>query len=104
MCICIYKIRDQITDIKNLCKWTISEYHYTYDNRGFIVGENVTESLYDNGGKLIRETEKEDRQGTYVYDYEYEEAGNYTFTKKAKTFPYIYLDSWQNTCTYNDDN
>ena len=24
--------------------------------------------------------------------------------KKAKTFPYSYLESWQNTYTYNDDN
>ena len=122
--------------MKNICddcEWTISEYHYTYDDRGFIVGEDVTESLYayawddkhdgkhenwhddkfphgdkhinkhakdgiynfqiigtkrnfeyDDDGKLIRATEKEDRQGTYVYDYEYDDMGNRTFFKKSR--------------------
>lgn len=131
-----YNARDQSTDMKNICddcEWTISEYHYTYDDRGFIVGEDVTESLYayawddkhdgkhehwhddkfphgdkhinkhatdgiynfqiigtkrnfeyDDDGKLIRATEKEDRQGTYVYDYEYDDMGNRTFFKKSR--------------------
>lgn len=53
-----YNARDQITDMKNICddcEWTISEYHYTYDDRGFIVGEDVTESLYayDGDGNRI---------------------------------------------------
>ena len=39
-----------------------------------------------------------------TYTYKYDEAGNRTFAKKAKTFPYSYLESWQNTYTYNDDN
>lgn len=132
-----YNARDQITDMKNICddcEWVVSEYHYTYDDRGFIVGEDVTESLYayawddkhdgkhengrhddlyphggqhinkhdkdgiynfqiigtkrtfeyDEDGKLIKATENEDRQGTYVYEYEYDAMGNRTLYKKSR--------------------
>ncbi len=131
-----YNARDQITDMQNICddcEWVISEYHYTYDDRGFIVGEDVTESLYayawddkhdgkhenwhddkyphgdkhfnkhakdgiynfqiigtkrsfeyDDDGKLTKATETEDRQGTYVYEYGYDDMGNRTSYKKSR--------------------
>ncbi|MFR5631463.1 MAG: DNRLRE domain-containing protein [Monoglobales bacterium] len=131
-----YNARDQITDMKNICdecEWVISEYHYTYDDRGFITGEDVKESLYgyawddkhdgrhenwhddlyphgdkhinkhakdgiynfqiigtkrsfeyDDDGKLVKSTETEDRQGTYVYTYEYDDMGNRTYYEKSR--------------------
>lgn len=33
---------------------------------------------------MIKVTEKEDRQGTYVYDYEYDDMGNRTFYSKSR--------------------
>ena len=101
-----YNARDQIVTLKNICdecEWVISQYDYTYDNRGFIIGEDVVESLYgyawddkhekdgepnyqiigtrrtfeyDDDGKLLKATEKEDRQGTYVYTFRYDDMGN----------------------------
>lgn len=44
-----YNARDQIVSMRNVCDdcgWVISQYDYTYDDRGFIVGEAATESLY----------------------------------------------------------
>ena len=44
-----YNARDQIVTMKNICddcEWVISQYDYTYDDRGFITGETATESLY----------------------------------------------------------
>lgn len=44
-----YNARDQIVTLKNICDgcgWVVSQYDYTYDDRGFIVGETALESLY----------------------------------------------------------
>ena len=44
-----YNARDQIVSMKNICDdcgWVISQYDYTYDDRGFITGEDAVESLY----------------------------------------------------------
>ena len=44
-----YNARDQIVSMKNICDdcgWVVSQYDYTYDDRGFIVGEDAIESLY----------------------------------------------------------
>ena len=44
-----YNARDQIVSMKNICDdcgWVVSQYDYTYDDRGFIVGEDAVESLY----------------------------------------------------------
>ncbi len=43
-----YDAGDRITEIQNTCDdcgWVVSRYAYTYDERGFIVGETATESL-----------------------------------------------------------
>lgn len=131
-----YNARNQIVSMKNICDtcgWVVSQYDYTYDDRGFIIGEDVVESLcgyawddkhdgkhenwhdenyphgdkhrnkhdkdgiynfqiigtkrtfaYDDDGKLIKATETEDRQGTYVYDYKYDDMGNRTFYGKSR--------------------
>ncbi|MCK0088962.1 DNRLRE domain-containing protein [[Clostridium] symbiosum] len=124
-----FNARDQITSMVNKCDdcgWVVSQYDYTYDDRGFIVGETALESLYayawddkhdgrhedgrhddkyphgnrhnnkhdkdakdnyqivetkrsfeyDDDGKLIKATEKEEQQGTYVYRYSYDDMGN----------------------------
>jgi len=101
-----YNARNQIVTLKNICdecEWMVSQYDYTYDDRGFIIGEDVVESLYgyawddkhekdgepnyqiigtrrtfeyDDDGKLLKATEKEDRQGTYVYTFRYDDMGN----------------------------
>ena len=120
-------------NVCDTCEWVISEYHYTYDDRGFISGEDVKESLYgyawddkhdgkhenwhddlyphgdkhtgkhdkdgeynfqiigtkrsfeyDADGKLLKATETEDRQGTYVYTYEYDDMGNRTYYEKTR--------------------
>ncbi len=148
-----YNARDQIVILKNICvdcDWVISEYHYTYDDRGFIVGEDVIESLagyawddkhdgkhengrhdhyyphggqhtgkhdkdgeyhfqiietnrtfaYDDDGKLLKATEKEERQGTYVYTFQYDDMGNRL--KYAKTRNGILAESAE--YTYNQSN
>ena len=44
-----YNARDQIVTLKSICdecEWVISQYDYTYDDRGFITGKDVVESLY----------------------------------------------------------
>ncbi len=43
-----YKARNQITELVNVCddcEWVVSNYSYTYDNRGFITAETAIESL-----------------------------------------------------------
>ncbi len=43
-----YNARNQITELVNSCddcEWVVSKYAYTYDDRGFIVGETAIESL-----------------------------------------------------------
>ena len=43
-----YDAGDRITELTNICDdcgWVVSRYAYTYDERGFIVGETATESL-----------------------------------------------------------
>ena len=45
-----YNARDQITELVNKCDdcdWIISSYSYTYDDRGFIVGETSIEAIED---------------------------------------------------------
>lgn len=59
---------------------------------------------YDDNGEMTGCEESKGQFHKVTYTYRYDEAGNRTFAKKAKTFPYSYLESWQNTYTYNDDN
>ena len=43
-----YNARNQIVELKNVCdtcEWVVSDYLYTYDDRGFIAGETAIESL-----------------------------------------------------------
>ena len=43
-----YNARNQIVELKNVCdtcEWVVSDYLYTYDDRGFITGETAIESL-----------------------------------------------------------
>lgn len=43
-----YNARNQIIDLINICDdcgWVVSSYSYTYDERGFIIGETAIESL-----------------------------------------------------------
>ncbi len=139
--------------MKNVCDdcgWVVSEYQYTYDDRGFIVGEDVLESLYayawddkhdgrhengkhdtqyphgdthnnkhdkdakdnyqiigtkrtfeyDDDGKLLKATEEEERQGTYVYTYRYDDMGNRTFYSKTRNGTVIESAEY----TYNASN
>jgi RHS repeat-associated protein len=148
-----YNARDQIVAMKNVCDdcgWVVSEYQYTYDDRGFIVGEDVLESLYayawddkhdgrhengkhdtqyphgdthnnkhdkdakdnyqiigtkrtfeyDDDGKLLKATEEEERQGTYVYTYRYDDMGNRTFYSKTRNGTVIESAEY----TYNASN
>ncbi|MEW4415273.1 hypothetical protein [Clostridium sp. AN503] len=62
------------------------------------------ESAINHNYEMIGCEESKGQFHKVTYTYKYDEAGNRTFAKKAKTFPYSYLESWQNTYTYNDDN
>ena len=82
-----YNARDQIVSMKNICDdcgWVISQYDYTYDDRGFIVGEDAVESLYgyawddkhdgkhenwhdDNYPHGDKHTNKHDKDGEYNF-------------------------------------
>ena len=57
---------------------------------------------YDDNGQLICCEESKGRFDKVSYTYRYDEAGNRTFAKKEKR--YSYLESWQNSYVYNDDN
>ena len=57
---------------------------------------------YDDNGQMIRCEESKGRFDKVSYTYRYDEAGNRTFAKKEKR--YSYLESWQNSYVYNDDN
>ena len=44
-----YDAEDHITEMKNVCDecgWVVSDYTYSYDEKGFITGEKAVESLY----------------------------------------------------------
>lgn len=147
-----YNARDQIVSMKNICddcEWVISQYDYTYDDRGFIVAEDAVESLYgyawddkhdgkhenwhddkyphgdkhinkhdkdgvynfqiigtkrtfeyDEDGKLTKAVEDEDRQGQYIYLFEYDDMGNRTYYEKSRNGTV----QERARCTYNAAN
>ncbi|MCM1058094.1 MAG: DNRLRE domain-containing protein, partial [Firmicutes bacterium] len=75
-----YNEENQITELVNSCDdcgWVVSRYIYTYDERGFIIGERVVESLAEDiwGG---RKHTSHDRKGT---------SGSQT-TETDRTFTY----------------
>ena len=148
----MYNARDQIVSMKNICDdcgWVISQYDYTYDDRGFIVAEDAVESLYgyawddkhdgkhenwhdekyphgdkhinkhdkdgvynfqiietkrtfeyDEDGKLTKAVEDEDRQGQYIYLFEYDDMGNRTYYEKSRNGTV----QESAACTYNAAN
>lgn len=79
-------------------------YQNPWENQNPEWETTVRTFTYDDNGEMVGCEEIKDQFDKVTYTYKYDEAGNRTLAKKAKTFPYSYLESWQNTYTYNDDN
>ena len=66
-------------------------------------GTRITRTFtYDADGGLVERKESKGQFDKVTYTYKYDQAGNITLAKKAKLNSY--LESWQNTYTYNADN
>ena len=88
--ISIYNEEYQITELANSCDdcgWVVGRYAYTYDERGFSIGETAVEYLagYAWNGKL----EKHDKNAAFAYrtvktdrTFTYDDAGTVVENRK----------------------
>ena len=94
-----YNARDQIVTMKNTCDdcgWVVSQYDYTYDDRGFIIGEDAIESLYgyawddkhDGKHENGRHDDKYPHGGQHRNKHDKDGKDNYQIVETNRTFEY----------------
>ena len=97
-----YNARDQIVTLKNICDgcgWVVSQYDYTYDDRGFIVGETALESLYGYAWDDKHDGKHENGR----HDDEFPHGGQHT-NKHDKDGEYNFqIVETKRTFTYDED-
>ncbi len=115
-----YNEADQITELTNICDdcgWVVSRYAYTYDARGFIVGEKAVESLagyayddkhngrhedgrhddlYPHGSKH----RKHDKDATFAYQI-VETDRTFTYDDAGKLLSATETEAGYGTCVYS---
>ncbi len=108
-----YNARDQIVTLKNICDdcgWVVSQYDYTYDDRGFIVGEDAVESLYgyawDDKHDGKHENGRHDDQyphgGQHTNKHDKDGEYNFQIVETERTFTYD-ADGKLLTATENEE-
>ncbi len=108
-----YNARDQIVTLKNICDdcgWVVSQYDYSYDDRGFIVGEDAVESLYgyawDDKHDGKHENGRHDDQyphgGQHTNKHDKDGEYNFQIVETERTFTYD-ADGKLLTATENEE-